>query len=105
MKTSSDKNDSMEMNINEVFDQILLSEERIAEEGFKQGFDKGVSEGNLEAYHLGEWTSTLEMRDSNILSVFQVSIGELRSARNLDSTWPSSRTRRYRRPSTKRSRI
>lgn len=56
----------MEMNINEVFDQILLSEERIAEEGFKQGFEKGVSEGNLEAYHLGELTATLEMRDSNI---------------------------------------
>lgn len=45
------------MDINEVFDQILLSEERIAEEGFKQGFEKGVSEGNLEAYHLGEFTA------------------------------------------------
>jgi hypothetical protein len=40
--------------INEVFEQILLSEERIAEESYKQGFEKGVSEGNLEAYHIGE---------------------------------------------------
>lgn len=42
------------MDINEVFDSILLSEERISEEGYKQGFEKGVSEGNLEAYHLGK---------------------------------------------------
>lgn len=42
------------MDINNVFDQILLSEERISEEGYKQGFKKGVTEGNLEAYHLGK---------------------------------------------------
>lgn len=42
------------MDINNVFDQILLSEERITEEGYKQGFKKGVTEGNLEAYHLGK---------------------------------------------------
>lgn len=42
------------MDINEVFDSILLSEEKISEEGYKQGFEKGVSEGNLEAYHLGK---------------------------------------------------
>lgn len=40
--------------INDVFEQILLSEERIADEAYKQGFDKSVSEGNLEAYHLGK---------------------------------------------------
>ena len=51
MKTF-DKNESMD--INDVFDQILLSEERISEEGYKLGFEKGVSEGNLQAYHLGE---------------------------------------------------
>lgn len=43
------------MDINNVFDSILLSEERIAEEAYKQGFEKAVSEGNLEAYHLGKW--------------------------------------------------
>jgi flagellar biosynthesis/type III secretory pathway protein FliH len=42
------------MDVNDAFDQILLSEERIAEESYKQGFEKGVSEGNLEAYHLGK---------------------------------------------------
>ncbi|CAO1372439.1 unnamed protein product [Diamesa hyperborea] len=43
----------MDININTVFENILLSEERIAEEGYKLGFDKGVQEGNLSAYHLG----------------------------------------------------
>jgi flagellar biosynthesis/type III secretory pathway protein FliH len=41
------------MDINDAFEQILLSEERIAEESYKKGFEKGVSEGNLEAYHIG----------------------------------------------------
>lgn len=50
--TASDELNSMD--INDVFDQILLSEERISEEGYKSGFEKGVSEGNLEAYHLGK---------------------------------------------------
>lgn len=45
----------MDININTVFENILLSEERIAEEGYKLGFDKGVQEGNLSAYHLGEF--------------------------------------------------
>jgi hypothetical protein len=40
--------------INDVFEQILLSEERISEESYKQGFSKGVSDGNLEAYHIGK---------------------------------------------------
>ena len=42
------------MDINDAFEQILLSEERIAEESYKKGFEKGVSEGNLEAYHIGK---------------------------------------------------
>lgn len=42
------------MDINDVFENILLSEERISEEGYKLGFERGVSEGNLEAYHIGE---------------------------------------------------
>ena len=41
------------MDINDIFEQILLSEERIAEESYKKGFEKGVSEGNLKAYHIG----------------------------------------------------
>lgn len=57
MKTSSENNVGVTMavnDINDVFEQILLSEERISEESYKQGFSKGVSDGNLEAYHLGE---------------------------------------------------
>lgn len=42
------------MDVNDAFEQIFLSEERIAEESYKQGFEKGVTEGNLEAYHLGK---------------------------------------------------
>lgn len=42
------------MDVNDAFEQIFLSEERIAEESYKQGFEKGVCEGNLEAYHLGK---------------------------------------------------
>ena len=62
MKTSAEdkkNNESMaDVNINDVFEQILLSEERIADEAYKQGFDKSVSEGNLEAYHLGKQNFT-----------------------------------------------
>lgn len=54
MKTSASKNNESMADINDVFEQILLSEERIANEAYKQGFDKSVSEGNLEAYHLGK---------------------------------------------------
>jgi hypothetical protein len=56
MKTSDNNNAGSTMavnDINDVFEQILLSEERISEESYKQGFSKGVSDGNLEAYHLG----------------------------------------------------
>lgn len=42
------------MDINDVFESILLSEERIAEESYRKGYEKGVSSGNLEAYHIGE---------------------------------------------------
>ena len=41
------------MDINDAFEQILLSEERIAEKSYKKGFEKGCTEGNLEAYHIG----------------------------------------------------
>jgi hypothetical protein len=51
MKTLSEQNNEVKMavsDINDVFEQILLSEERISEESYKQGFSKGVSDGNLE---------------------------------------------------------
>lgn len=55
MKTEDSKlNSSHLVDINDAFESILLSEERISEEGYRQGFEKGVTEGNLEAYHLGK---------------------------------------------------
>lgn len=54
MKNSPNDSVDVSVDINRVFDNILLSEERISEEGYKQGFEKGVSEGNLDAYHLGK---------------------------------------------------
>ncbi|XP_055534107.1 protein LTO1 homolog [Wyeomyia smithii] len=44
---------SAEVDINEVFDNLLLSEERLAEESFKQGVEVGTAEGNVDAYHFG----------------------------------------------------
>lgn len=54
MKTSPPIKNEMD-DINDVFEQILLSEERISEEGYRSGFERGVTEGNLEAYHLGKY--------------------------------------------------
>lgn len=51
MKTIESKNN--EMDVNDVFESILLSEERVSEEGYRKGFEIGVRDGNLEAYHLG----------------------------------------------------
>lgn len=49
MKTTESKNN--EMDVNDVFESILLSEERVSEEGYRKGFEIGVRDGNLEAYH------------------------------------------------------
>lgn len=49
MKTQESKNN--EMDVNDVFESILLSEERVSEEGYRKGFEIGVRDGNLEAYH------------------------------------------------------
>ncbi|KAI4458703.1 hypothetical protein MML48_7g00010045 [Holotrichia oblita] len=39
--------------INDVFDDILLSENKIYDQGYQEGYKKGVSETNIEGYHLG----------------------------------------------------
>lgn len=57
------------MDINDAFEQILLSEERIAEESYKKGFEKGVSEGNLEAYHIGKKSSCYFHKSCLILHI------------------------------------
>lgn len=39
--------------INKIFDEIALSEEKISEESYKKGYEAGAAEGNTEGYHLG----------------------------------------------------
>lgn len=39
--------------INDIFDDIALSEERINEEGYQKGLADGKSIGNTDGYHLG----------------------------------------------------
>ncbi|KAF5273059.1 hypothetical protein FQR65_LT04801 [Abscondita terminalis] len=42
-----------EKDINDIFDDILLSEECLNQEGYNEGFLSGSSKGNAEGYHLG----------------------------------------------------
>ncbi|KAF7283958.1 hypothetical protein GWI33_022781 [Rhynchophorus ferrugineus] len=51
MNTSLKK--ECERNINDVFEDILFSEERIIEESYKQGYTEGSREDTIEGYHLG----------------------------------------------------
>lgn len=39
--------------INDIFDDIALSEDRINEEGYQKGLTDGKSIGNTDGYHLG----------------------------------------------------
>uniref|UniRef100_A0A1Q3FIZ3 Essential protein Yae1 N-terminal domain-containing protein n=1 Tax=Culex tarsalis TaxID=7177 RepID=A0A1Q3FIZ3_CULTA len=42
-----------DVDINDVFDQLLLAEERLAEDSYRRGLAQGVREGNVDAYHFG----------------------------------------------------
>ncbi|XP_018578384.1 oral cancer-overexpressed protein 1 homolog [Anoplophora glabripennis] len=42
-----------ERDINEVFDELLLSEEKVIADSYKEGFEIGAAKGNPEGYHLG----------------------------------------------------
>lgn len=42
-----------EKDINDVFSDIFLGEDRIFEESYYEGFERGKQEENLEAFHLG----------------------------------------------------
>lgn len=42
-----------EVDINDVFDNLLLAEEKLAEESYQLGLATGTNEGNVEAYHFG----------------------------------------------------
>lgn len=39
--------------INDIFEDILFAEENIVEESFQDGFQAGIKQENVEAYHLG----------------------------------------------------
>ncbi|KAL5288589.1 ORAOV1 family protein [Megaselia abdita] len=43
----------MNRDINDIFDDIALTEEKISKESYEEGFKTGVDEGNLEGYKLG----------------------------------------------------
>jgi hypothetical protein len=106
MKTTEQNNESkMAVNdINDVFEQILLSEERISEESYKQGFSKGVSDGNLEAYHIGECFDEIHAYQQQLIAFycFQASIAELKSVLSLVSISPCLKTPKFHRRSTKK---
>uniref|UniRef100_A0A8D8FGH8 Oral cancer-overexpressed protein 1 homolog n=1 Tax=Culex pipiens TaxID=7175 RepID=A0A8D8FGH8_CULPI len=42
-----------DVDINDVFDNLLLAEEHLAEAGYQRGLAQGVREGNVDAYHFG----------------------------------------------------
>lgn len=52
---SASENTTEELNrdINDIFDDIALSEERINEESYQKGLTDGQSIGNTDGYHLG----------------------------------------------------
>lgn len=42
-----------EVDINDVFDDLLLVEERLSEESYQRGLQVGAEQGNVDAYHFG----------------------------------------------------
>lgn len=44
---------SAERDINDVFDEILLTEESLTKQGYNEGYERGLAEGNIEGYQLG----------------------------------------------------
>lgn len=42
-----------EQDINDVFDDIVFTEEKLTEQGYSEGFKDGQSAGNSEGFHLG----------------------------------------------------
>lgn len=43
----------MDRDINDLFDDIILTEERLAESSYKEGYTDGCAQGNEEGYRLG----------------------------------------------------
>nr|XP_019537632.2 protein LTO1 homolog [Aedes albopictus] len=42
-----------EVDINDVFDDLLLVEERLSDESYHRGLEAGAKQGNVDAYHFG----------------------------------------------------
>ncbi|XP_055623915.1 protein LTO1 homolog [Toxorhynchites rutilus septentrionalis] len=42
-----------EVDINDVFEDLFLAEEKLSEESYQRGVAAGVLEGNVDAYHFG----------------------------------------------------
>lgn len=51
--TSHQSANEDDVDINDVFDNLLLAEEHLAEAGYQRGLAQGVREGNVDAYHFG----------------------------------------------------
>lgn len=47
------KSVALDRDVNDIFDDIVLSEDRINEEGYQKGLADGKSIGNTDGYHLG----------------------------------------------------
>lgn len=50
---SIDCSGDSEPDINDIFIDIALSEERISHEAYQEGFSEGVLAGNIDGYHFG----------------------------------------------------
>lgn len=46
-------NHTMERDINDIFDDIVFTEENLVQQGYEEGYAVGRTEGNTEGYHLG----------------------------------------------------
>ncbi|RZF40860.1 hypothetical protein LSTR_LSTR003370 [Laodelphax striatellus] len=48
-----DRVSDADVDINDVFDDIVLTEEKIVQDSYEIGFRKGILEGEIEGFHLG----------------------------------------------------
>lgn len=53
LPTTDAGNCDSERDINDIFNDIALSEERISDEAYQEGFGEGELAGNIDGYHLG----------------------------------------------------
>lgn len=51
--TLTNSSATQDRDINDIFDDIVLTEENHIQQGYEEGFADGISGGNTEGYHLG----------------------------------------------------